>query len=108
LSVIVPSVAGGSGGFVAGTQQVQGSRTALNEHQTPTSNDARAMRIAELMNDYRTLQLHIMEQTSSLSQLGRLSVIVPSVAGGSGGFVAGTQQVQGSRTALNASIYTHI
>jgi hypothetical protein len=35
------------------------------------------------------------------SQLGRLSVIVPSVAGGSGGFVAGTQQVQGSRTALN-------
>jgi hypothetical protein len=35
------------------------------------------------------------------SQLGRLSVIVPSVVGGSGGFVAGTQQVQGSRTVLN-------
>jgi hypothetical protein len=33
--------------------------------------------------------------------LGRLSVIVPSVVGGSGGFVAGTQQVQGSRTVLN-------
>ncbi|KAJ6168268.1 hypothetical protein N7497_001111 [Penicillium chrysogenum] len=44
-----------------------------SRHQyTPTSNDARAMRIAELMNDYRTLQLHIMEQTSSLPLSGAL------------------------------------
>jgi hypothetical protein len=44
-----------------------------SRHQyTPTSNDARAMRITELMNDYRTLQLHIMEQTSSLPLSGAL------------------------------------
>ena len=44
-----------------------------SRHQyTPTSNDARAMRIADLMNDYRTLQLHIMEQTSSLPLSGAL------------------------------------
>lgn len=29
-------------------------------------NDARAMRIAELMNDYRTLQLHISQQLASV------------------------------------------
>jgi hypothetical protein len=30
-------------------------------------NDARAMRIAELINDYRTLQLHISQQLSSVA-----------------------------------------
>lgn len=29
-------------------------------------NDARALRVAELMNDYRTLQIHISEQTTNL------------------------------------------
>lgn len=29
-------------------------------------NDARALRVAELMNDYRTLQIHISEQTMNL------------------------------------------
>jgi hypothetical protein len=38
------------------------------------------------------------------SQLGRLSVIVPSVVGGSGGFVAGTQQY---RIILDASAHRH-
>ena len=42
-----------------------------SRHQySPSFNDARAMRIAELMNDYRTLLLHIMEQTSSLPLSG--------------------------------------
>jgi hypothetical protein len=41
--------------------------SAHSRHQySPSSNDARAMRIAELMNDYRTLLLHAMEQTSSI------------------------------------------
>ncbi|KAJ5264671.1 hypothetical protein N7505_007464, partial [Penicillium chrysogenum] len=44
-----------------------------SRHQySPSSNDARAMGIAELMNDYRTLLLHIMEQTSSLPLSGAL------------------------------------
>ena len=30
-------------------------------------NDARAMRVAELINDYRTLQLHISQQLASVS-----------------------------------------
>jgi hypothetical protein len=34
--------------------------------------DARAIRIAELINDYRTLQMHIMEQTSNLTSGGDL------------------------------------
>lgn len=29
-------------------------------------NDARAVRVAELMNDYRTLQLHIQQQTMQI------------------------------------------
>lgn len=43
------------------------TESAHSRHQSsPSSNDARAMRIAELMNDYRTLLLHVMEQTSSI------------------------------------------
>lgn len=41
------------------------------QSSSPPSN-ARAMRIAELMNDYRTLLFHIMEQTSSLPLGGAL------------------------------------
>lgn len=33
-------------------------------------NDARAMRVAELINDYRTLQLHISQQTAGVSSGG--------------------------------------
>ena len=43
-----------------------------------------------------------------LSQVGRLSVFVPSLIGGAGVLVARTQQIQGSRTALNEDQMTFL